>query len=379
MNDIMKPSNTFLITLKDWVFDPEGPNGGGENATRSVAEELAKMGYRVIVAGNLAGPERKILGVEYWQLGPAYDLYSLMQRTKEIGIFDLLAVERATSLVAFHKYPLCRNRYLYYHGPTADAAGLQFSTCSLNADRIFCVSKAQKERLLQGGADESKVQVLRNAVDTTLFRFEDFSQRDPFKLVFAGVLIFEKGIHVLLNIFPRLKEIFPQLTLDVYGRKGGWTLIDNNISQMEQGIPGLKFKGEVPQATLAQAFQKAAVCVIPSTSFETCSLVSIDAQACGCPVVAFGMGAIPEFIHDGRTGVVIKEVSEQQLFENLRLLLSNPDKLREMNRECRELAGKRTWTDVAKELLSGVEQVRKQELVTVHAEDAAPRITAVNQ
>ena len=39
---------------------------------------------------------------------------------------------------------------------------------------------------------------------------------------------------------------------------------------------------------------------------EPFGLVMIEAMACGCPVIAFPLGSVPEVIEDGRTGFIVE-------------------------------------------------------------------------
>lgn len=50
--------------------------------------------------------------------------------------------------------------------------------------------------------------------------------------------------------------------------------------------------------------------LVPSLVPETSSLVSMEALACGTPVIAFRSGALPEVIEHGKTGFIVDNVDE---------------------------------------------------------------------
>ena len=67
--------------------------------------------------------------------------------------------------------------------------------------------------------------------------------------------------------------------------------------------------------------------LLPTSAEETSSLVSMEAMACGTPVIAFRRGAVPEIVEQGVTGILVDD--EQEMREAVR-------RLREIDpRDCR--------------------------------------------
>jgi glycosyltransferase involved in cell wall biosynthesis len=58
---------------------------------------------------------------------------------------------------------------------------------------------------------------------------------------------------------------------------------------------------------------------------EPFGLVVLEAMAMTRPVVAFGHGALPEIVVDGKTGVLVRPTDEQALSDAILQLLRDPD------------------------------------------------------
>ncbi len=73
--------------------------------------------------------------------------------------------------------------------------------------------------------------------------------------------------------------------------------------------------------------QAADAFVCPSRWAEAAGLVNIEAQACGLPVLASRIGGIPEYVMDGRTGVLFPPGDDEALAAAVRRLTGRPGAL----------------------------------------------------
>ncbi len=73
---------------------------------------------------------------------------------------------------------------------------------------------------------------------------------------------------------------------------------------------GARFIGPAGFARKRRLLSAARCLLLPTTAPETSSLVTMEAFACGTPVIAYSSGALPELIEDGVTGFLVRDVAE---------------------------------------------------------------------
>ena len=71
---------------------------------------------------------------------------------------------------------------------------------------------------------------------------------------------------------------------------------------------GVEFIGEIGDDQKPEFLSGARALLFPIAWPEPFGLVMIEAMACGCPVVAFRQGSVPEVIEEGRTGFIVDDV-----------------------------------------------------------------------
>jgi glycosyltransferase involved in cell wall biosynthesis len=80
------------------------------------------------------------------------------------------------------------------------------------------------------------------------------------------------------------------------------------VAPLLQG-DAVEFIGEIDDGQKPAFLSGAKALLFPIDWPEPFGLVMIEAMACGCPVIAFGRGSVPEVIEDGVTGFIVDNVA----------------------------------------------------------------------
>lgn len=372
---INKPA--VVIFFNDWKVYPHGVNaGGGESATMALAREIYKKGHRVIACANLPDGETLKDGIEFWNFGQDYSLHSIEKRLRDIGPYYCLCATLVSPILLLREHENCLSRILINHAPSAHASGLEPSTVMALIDYMACVSHAQRSMILGRGSDPEKIVVIRNGFDPEIFPYAGPESRDWNELIFIGRVEPAKGIHLLVQVFGQLKAEYPELKLSVYGDTSFWPDFVKQIPSLESTMPGLKFKGKVPQRELASNLRKAGLLVFPSISFESAGLAVVDAQASGCPVVAFGVGGVPEYL-DSNLGEVIYERTPEALIAGIRKMLRDRPTMISISEKAGQLGRSRPWSKVAEEMISLAEKAANKKSPSAKQNPLPPSINRI--
>jgi glycosyltransferase involved in cell wall biosynthesis len=152
-------------------------------------------------------------------------------------------------------------------------------------------------------------------------------ERDPNRLLFVGRLNAQKGVRDLLLA---LEHTPASVQLDIVG--DGVDRDDLQREARERGVAHrITWHGAVPQTALPALYRQAAALVVPSTG-EGFGLVSVEAQLCETPVVAYRSGGIAETIVDGITGLLVPVGDVTSLANAVAQIIERPDFGRDMGR-----------------------------------------------
>ena len=102
-----------------------------------------------------------------------------------------------------------------------------------------------------------------------------------------------------------------------------------------------------PSTPQLRALYESAACFVFPSFYEGFGLPPLEAMACGCPVVASNVAAIPEVLGDA--ALYFDPANDRDIFEKVRRVLEDPQLRKEMREKGLSRARKWTWEKCAKE------------------------------
>ena len=153
--------------------------------------------------------------------------------------------------------------------------------------QLVAISEFQRSEL--EGFDH--VPVIHNGIDAGAF---PFSAEGGDYLAFLGRMIPSKGAAEAVRVARELD--FP---LIMAGPSTDW--FEREV-RPAIGDPLIRYEGPIDAAGRDELLGGAAALLYPITYPEPFGLVMVEAMACGTPVAAFGVGAVPEIVEQGVGG-----------------------------------------------------------------------------
>jgi glycosyltransferase involved in cell wall biosynthesis len=171
--------------------------------------------------------------------------------------------------------------------------------------------------------DRSSIFVVHNSVDAEMFSPNKGKETGRRAVVlFTGRLIAAKGIMYLVEAMPRVLREHPE-ALFVFIGAGNPFPYQRRLKEIGVSEKNFEFIGYLKeQRDMVDYYKASSVCVAP-TLYENLPIRVLEAMACGVPVVASNVCAIPEVIDNGVNGILIQPGAVEGLSEAICLLLSD--------------------------------------------------------
>ncbi|WP_420103475.1 glycosyltransferase [Bosea sp. (in: a-proteobacteria)] len=183
------------------------------------------------------------------------------------------------------------------------------------ADRIVCISDCERRAALEAGIADRRLALIYNGMSNERPDYPAAEWSDErLKVLFIGRLDRQKGYDILL-------EAAADLQTEVHLRMIGSTVVGRE--QALEHPANVEMLGwQSPQIIEAQ-LDAADLVVIPSR-WEGFGLVALEAMRARRPIVAFAVGALPEIVEDGVTGILCSPPGAEALVAGLKRALDMP-------------------------------------------------------
>jgi D-inositol-3-phosphate glycosyltransferase len=238
-----------------------------------------------------------------------------------------------------------------------------------SADLLVVSTDSEREDLVLGyGADRSRIAVVPPGVDLAVFRpqrradaLRRIGRPGQRLLLFVGRLERLKGVEIILRALPLLGTAGDGVRLLVLGADSQ-DAAESEKERLRQvaaelGILGrVEFAGAVSHDDLPAYYAAAEMCLMPSYS-ESFGLVGLEAQACGCPVVASNVAGLASVVRDGVTGYLVSGDDPADYALRMRRLLEEPELAQQLGRRGILIAQRFSWDMMAERLISEFEDL----------------------
>jgi glycosyltransferase involved in cell wall biosynthesis len=201
---------------------------------------------------------------------------------------------------------------------------------ALKADRVIVASDYVERLIGRAGYAVPSGRVVRGTlgVDAELFSPTD-TPADPYKIINVASLVKVKDQAMLLRAVAHLASDLP-VTLDIVGTGGEGDRLHALASEL--GIrERVNFIGAVAHPELPAYYRRAALCALTSRH-EVLAMATLEAAACGLPVVSTAVGTLPDY---PSIGVTVPVGDDQALASAIRDLLLKPERRAALGRSAR--------------------------------------------
>jgi len=191
------------------------------------------------------------------------------------------------------------------------------------------ISKQQKVAFVSG-----------SGVNLNQFKFSEKNVTEHVSFLLVARLIEEKGIKLYLESAKILKSKYPKAEFHLIGSTGTTpsAISKDEINELhDQGV--IIFHGR--QSRIEEHLHKRDVFVLPSYYREGLPRTTLEACACGNPIITTDSVGCREAVKEGINGFLIEPRNLEALINRMEYFITHPEKIKEMGINSRNYAEER--------------------------------------
>lgn len=315
------PKKSILMIVRKYPAD-----FGHTTVINNLCIQLEKMGFKSGIGAFefTSSPPKNVEQVKLKKL-------QLLKHGVKILNYDVIFLHQSfPSYFLLTKKPT-KPVILYYHGASNQIQRINFKISMFlyknRLSKIMSVSQAGINQMRKMIGDVS-AKVIYNGVDTTFYNPElpqPYKKGTP-QLLFVSALRPYKKVHVLIESMPKLIKKYPNAHLQIVGTGEEKSSLENLIKtlKLEKKI---ELTGRIDDDELKLRYSSCDVYVSAST-FEVCPVPTLEAMACGKPLVLFDIEPHREIIKISNAGKIFSFEKNSDFTTILDDVYKNKDSLK---------------------------------------------------
>ena len=367
------PLHIVVLNFRDITHDEAG---GAEIYLQEIFGRIAAHGHRVTflcARHGTAPPEETIDGIRILRVGrqltinvTAVRAALRLARNDSVDVFVESLCKLPFFMPAVTRIPVVPV-VLHLFGSTAFreltpvlASGVWCSEKLiplLYRDLPFvALSESTARDLDRRGVRASRMEIVPPGLDLRRYCGNDSAppHREPL-LVYVGRLKRYKGIDIVLRALVAVRQRIPGVRLTLVG-KGDDRLRLEALAGSLGLTDSIRFVGFVSEAEKITWLRQAWAVVYPSPK-EGWGIATLEAAACGTPVLASDAEGLRDAVRDGTTGFLIPHQNQTAWADRMIQLLSDSTLRTRMAAASRQWASRFDWTVEARKMRHFVEAV----------------------
>lgn len=287
-----------------------------------------------------------LLHSHYWLSGLAGQQLSELWKIPHITMFHTLAKKKLEARAGE------RESQLRLDGEASIMSSVDAIVVSTDQEkkdlyRLYKISP-RKVWIIPAGVDLDRFQPLNKSQAR-----ESLGLTEQHILLYVGRIDPLKGLDTLIHAMTMIRDLNNSRLIIV----GGELNVDPELNRLielttQVGLQDkITFTGALEQKRLPEYYSATDVFILPSY-YESYGLVTLEAMACGVPIVAARVGGPRTLIKEGVTGYLIPWRCPEPYAERIDILLANSSLRESMGATARNIAQDSGWEKVANRLFS---------------------------
>jgi glycosyltransferase involved in cell wall biosynthesis len=316
--------NTNLrILALNWRCQSHPQAGGSEINIFEQARRWVQEGHEVTIVTADPGreyaarSEEQIDGITVRRMGGRFTIYLfaavflllnawrfdyIIDIANGIPFFTPLFTRKPTVLLTHHVH--AEQWYSELPRPLADLGWLleqRVVPWLYRYHPVIAVSPTTRDGLIELGFNPAQIQIVYNGIELSIPPPSD-GQSDRYRIAYVGRIRRYKRLDLLVRAVDSLRNSHPDLHLDIAGDGEARPELEALVKELGMH-EHVTIHGFVDEAAKAQILSRATVFATPSMH-EGWGISVIEANAYGCPAVAYNVPGLCVSIRHGETGLL---------------------------------------------------------------------------